>query len=106
MITVTEGLLCLLPPAEIEAVVAHELAHVRHGDILFTSVATALATGICGVVNLATFGLLVGSDKDRGAGLLTMARFALLAPIGAALQLALGPSREFDADGAAGEINR
>ncbi len=80
VLAVTEGLVCLLPPAEIEAVVAHELSHVREGDILFTSVATALATGICGVISLATFGLLTGKNKDTGAGLLTMARFALLAP--------------------------
>ena len=104
VIAVTEGLLCLLPPTEIEAVVAHELAHVRHGDILFTSVSTALATGLCGVVNLATFGLLTGTSKGRGAGPVIVARLALLTPIGVALRLALLPSREFDADGVAAEL--
>jgi heat shock protein HtpX len=104
VLVVTEGLLYLLSPAEIEAVVAHELAHVRRGDILFTSVTTALATGICGVINLATFGLLAGKDNERGAGPVAMARFALLAPIGAAIRLTLAPSREFDADGAAAKL--
>jgi heat shock protein HtpX len=104
VLTVTEGLLCLLPPAEIEGVVAHELAHVGRGDILCTSVATALATGIYGFINLATFGLLTGNGKYRRARLPTMARLALLAPIGAALKLVLVRSREFDADGAAAKL--
>lgn len=106
VVAVTEGLLSLLEPAEIEAVLAHELAHVRHRDILLTSVAAAVAMGISAVANLASFGLLFGGRDDRdGPSPLAVIAFALVAPLAAGLlQLALSRSRELDADRAGADL--
>ena len=106
VVAVTEGLLSLLEPAEIEAVLAHELAHVRHRDILLTSVAAAVATGISAVANLASFGLLFGGRDDHdGPNPLAVIAFALVAPLAAGLlQLALSRSRELDADRAGADL--
>jgi heat shock protein HtpX len=99
-VAVTRGLLDLLDPRELRAVLAHELGHVANRDILITSVAAAVATGITFLANLAGWLPLFGSSDDEDApsplGLLVA---ALLAPFAAMLlQLALSRSREFDAD--------
>ena len=99
-VAVTRGLLDILSPRELRAVLAHELGHVGNRDILITSVAAAVATGITFLANLAGWLPLFGSSDDEDApspfGLLVA---ALLAPIAATLlQLALSRSREFDAD--------
>ncbi len=100
VVCVTEGLWRALPRDEIEAVLAHELMHVGHRDILIGSVAAAIATGISFLAQMAMFSALFGgrNDRDRGnaVGALLL---ALLAPIAAGLmQMALSRSREFDAD--------
>lgn len=106
VVAVTDGLLSLLEPVEIEAVLAHELAHVRHRDILLTSIAAAVATGISAVANLASFGLLFAARDDRdGPNPLAVIGFALVAPLAAGLlQLALSRSRELDADRAGADL--
>jgi len=99
-VAVTRGLLDLLSPRELRAVLAHELAHVRNRDILLTSVAAAVATGITFLANLAgwlpLFGTADDEDEPSPLGLLIA---ALLAPLAATvLQLALSRSREYEAD--------
>lgn len=99
-VAVTRGLFDLLEPRELRAVLAHELGHVGNRDVLITSVAAAVATGISFLANLAGWLPLFGSSDDEDApsplGLLVA---ALLAPIAATLlQLALSRSREFEAD--------
>ena len=86
---------------ELRGVLAHEISHVRHHDILISSVAAALAMGIMFVARIAIFSSLFGGggrDNDGGnaiGGLLMI----ILAPIAAVLlQAALSRSREFDAD--------
>ena len=99
-VAVTRGLLDLLDTRELRAVLAHELAHVGNRDILITSVAAALATGISFLANL--IGMLPffgSSEDDEDPGLLATMVALLVAPIAAALlQLALSRSREFEAD--------
>jgi len=99
-VAVTRGLLDVLDPRELRAVLAHELAHVANRDILITSVAAALATGITFLANLASWlPLIGGSDDEAEPGPLGLLVAAVVAPIAAALlQLALSRSREFDAD--------
>ena len=80
--------------------VAHEIAHVRHRDILIGSVAAAIATGISAIANMAMFASLFGgSDDEDSPNPLVVLLLALVAPIAAALlQFALSRSREYEAD--------
>ncbi|MGY1722601.1 M48 family metalloprotease [Blastococcus sp. SYSU DS0533] len=99
-VAVTQGLLDLLTPAELRAVLAHELAHVRNRDILLTSVAAALATGISFIAQLAGWLPFAGSaEDDEAPGPLAALVALLVAPFAALLlQLAVSRSREFEAD--------
>ncbi len=99
-VAVTRGLLGILDPRELRAVLAHELGHVGNRDILITSVAAAVATGITFLANLAGWlPLLGGADDEDEPNPLGLLIAALLAPFAATLlQLALSRSREFDAD--------
>lgn len=98
-VAVTRGLLDVLSPRELRAVLAHELAHVRNRDILLTSVAAAVATGITFLANVAGWLPLLGADDEEEPGPLGLLLAALLAPLAATvLQLALSRSREYEAD--------
>jgi heat shock protein HtpX len=106
VVCVTDGLLQTLPPAEIEGVLAHELMHVRHRDILIGSVAAAIATGISFLAQMAMFSAIFGGRDDReGGNPIGALLVALLAPIAAGLmQMAVSRSREFEADRGAAEL--
>ena len=100
-VCVTEGLLAALPMNEVRGVLAHELAHVKHRDILIGSVAAAIATGISFTANMAMWAGMFGGrdrDDDRSNPVAIMA-LAVLAPMAAGvMQMALSRSREFEAD--------
>jgi heat shock protein HtpX len=106
VVCVTQGLWQSLPRDEIEGVLAHEMMHVRHRDILIGSVAAAIATGISFLAQMAMFSAIFGGGDDRDGGNAFGALLvALLAPIAAGLmQMALSRSREFDADRGAAEL--
>jgi heat shock protein HtpX len=99
-VAVTTGLLDLCTYDEVRGVLAHELSHVTHRDILIGSVAAAIATGISFLANMAMwFGAFAGGDDEDGPNPIAALLFALLAPIAAAvLQMALSRSREYEAD--------
>jgi heat shock protein HtpX len=103
VVAATEGILQILDRDEIEGVMAHELAHVRHRDMLISSVAATLAGAI---MVLARFGLFFGGgDRDRGGGALALL-VVILAPIAAmVVQAAISRSREFAADAGGAEIS-
>jgi heat shock protein HtpX len=91
----TEGILRLLDPDELRAVLAHELSHVQCRDILVSSVATGLATAI---TFLASFAWLLPFGRGRLVRLLLM---TLLGPVAALfIQLAVARAREYQADAA------
>ena len=97
VVAVTEGILRILERRELEAVLAHELGHVKHRDILISSLAAVLAQAIMLLSRLA---LWVGPrrDDDRGSplgGILII----ILGPLAALLlQMAISRSREYEAD--------
>src|SRR5579875_4190791 len=96
----TEGILNSMSDFEIEGVVAHELGHVLHRDILISSVAATIATAI---TFLARMGFWFGGSRDdeREGGGIGALFMLILAPIAAMLiQMAISRSREFDADAA------
>jgi heat shock protein HtpX len=107
VVCATTGLLQSMPRHEIEAVMAHELMHVKHRDILIGSVAAAIATAISYVAQMAMFASMFGggsNDEDRPNPIAVM-HTAMLAPMAAGLlQMAVSRSREFEADRGAAEL--
>jgi heat shock protein HtpX len=101
-VAATEGILQLLPEAELEGVIAHELTHVAHRDILISSVAATIAGAIMLIANMLRFAAFFGggSRDDRdGANPIALLAMAILAPIAAMLiQAAISRQREFAAD--------
>jgi heat shock protein HtpX len=104
---VTAGLLQALDRDELRGVVAHEVAHVKHRDILIGSIAAAVATGISMLANLAMFATMFGggSDDEESPNPLVLMAVALVAPMAAGvMQMALSRSREFEADRLGAEL--
>ena len=100
-VAATEGILRILSDDELEGVLAHELAHVKHRDILISSVAATLAAAIMMVSRFAMFFGGFGSSRDEreGGNPIAMLATIILAPIAAMLiQAAISRSREYDAD--------
>ncbi len=99
-VAATEGVLRLLNDEELEGVLGHELAHVKHRDILISSVAATLAAAIMMTSRFAMFWGMGGRDNDReGSNPVALLATIILAPIAAMLiQMAISRSREFDAD--------
>ena len=109
VVAVTEGISKLLSEEELRGVVAHELAHIRHRDILISSVVAAVAMGITFIARMAMWGAMFGgfggSDDDEGGGGFGLLIMAILAPIAAfVIQMAVSRSREFEADRGGAEI--
>lgn len=107
VVCATSGLLQSMPRNEIEAVMAHELMHVKHRDILIGSVAAAVATAISYIAQMAMFASMFagGRDDEDRPNPIAMLLMSLLAPIAASLiQMAISRSREFEADRGAAEL--
>ncbi|MEM7324130.1 MAG: M48 family metalloprotease [Actinomycetota bacterium] len=105
VVCATAGLLEAMPREEVEAVMAHELMHVRHRDILIGSVAAAIATAISFIANMALWGAMFGGGDDDNPNPIALIATALLAPMAASLlQMAVSRSREFEADRGAAEL--
>src|SRR5690349_14543641 len=96
----TAGILQLMNDSEIEGVVAHELGHVLHRDILTSSVAAMIAAAITMLARMA-FWFGPRNDEEEGGGMFGAILMMILAPIAAMLiQMAISRSREYDADAA------
>lgn len=109
-VAVTEGTLRILKPAELEGVLAHELAHIRNRDILISSVAAVIAGAITYLATMAQWGAFLGmgrSDDEEGGGgnIVGVILMAIVAPIAAMLiQMAISRSREYQADATGAKI--
>lgn len=110
-VAATEGILQVLSEHELEGVIAHELAHVKHRDILISSVAATMAAAIMMVARLAHFAALFGGyggrgeGRDRGNNPIALLAMIILAPLAAMLiQMAISRSREFAADAGGASI--
>jgi len=98
-VAATEGILQILGDEELEGVIAHELAHVKHRDILISSVAATLAAAIMMVARFTMFFGVGRSDDREGQNPIALLLTILLAPVAAMLiQAAISRSREYDAD--------
>jgi len=98
-VAVTEGILAILTPRELRAVLGHELSHVYNRDILISSVAAALGGIITMLANLAWFLPIGRSDDEEGPGIAGMLLMLLLGPLAAmVIQMAISRNREYQAD--------
>jgi heat shock protein HtpX len=104
-VAATTGILQLLSARELRGVMAHELAHVAHRDILISTVSATMAGAISALAN---FAMLFGgrSDDGRPANPLAGIAVALLAPLAATLiQMAISRAREYEADRGGAEVS-
>ena len=102
-VAATEGIMRLLDANELEGVIGHELAHVRHRDILISSVAATIAATIMMVSRMAQFAAIFGGaggrDERGGSNPIALLATIIVAPMAAMLiQAAISRSREFAAD--------
>ena len=108
-VAATEGILRMLDERELEGVIGHELTHVKHRDILISSIAATIAAAIMWVANMARFAAFFGGyggreDRD-GANPIALLLTIIVAPIAAMLiQMAISRSREYAADAGGAQI--
>jgi len=104
-VAATTGILRVLSEAELRGVMAHELSHVRHRDILISTISATMAGAIS---MLANFAMFFGGRNDEGrpANPIVSLLVMLLAPIAASLiQMAISRAREFEADRGGAELS-
>jgi heat shock protein HtpX len=102
-VAVTDGILQILTERQLEAVLAHELSHVKNRDILIATVAAGIAGLISTVGYVMQWGLMLGGgssrdDDERGSGLAALAWIVVAPIIALLIQMAISRSREFGAD--------
>ena len=104
-VAATTGILRVLSERELRGVMAHELAHVKHRDILISTISATMAGAIS---MLANFAMIFGGRDSEGRPANPIASIAvmLLAPLAASLiQMAISRAREFEADRGGAEIS-
>jgi len=109
-VAVTQGIRRILTKRELAGVLGHELAHVKHRDILISSIAATLAGAISHLVNMAYFASMFGGRRDDeeggGGGIFGLMIMMIVAPIAAMLiQMAVSRSREYLADAGGAKIS-
>lgn len=114
-VAVNQGLLEILNPDEVEGVLAHELSHVRHRDVLISTIAATMAGALMLLSRFAWIGMMFGGygggdgrrRDDEGGSPLAGLLMIIVAPIAATIiQLAISRSREYAADEAGGRLTK
>jgi heat shock protein HtpX len=107
-VAATQGIMQLLSEHELEGVIAHELAHVKHRDTLTSTIAATLAAAIVGVGRMLMYAGLFGGrhdDRDGASNPIAMLAMIVLAPLAAMLiQTAISRTREYSADAGGAQI--
>jgi heat shock protein HtpX len=108
-VAVTEGILRLLTPDELEGVLAHELAHIKNRDVLISTLAAIFAGAITWISDALQWSMWFGGsrddDEDNPLGIVGTIAAIILAPIAALLiQMAISRSREYKADATGARI--
>jgi heat shock protein HtpX len=103
-VAATTGILRALSPSEMRGVMAHELAHVKHRDILISTVSATMAGAISMLANFAM--LFGGRDSNGRSNPIATIAMMILAPLAASvIQMAISRAREFEADRGGAEIS-
>jgi len=107
VVAATEGILQILSREELLGVMAHEMSHVRHRDILIGSIAATLAGAISYMAHMAQWAMIFGGGRDdEDSNPLALILMMILAPIAAMLvQMAISRSREDEADRGGAELS-
>jgi heat shock protein HtpX len=108
-VAVTRGIMELMRPQELEAVLAHELAHVKNRDILISSIAATIAVALTFITRMAMWRAFLGggrrSDNNPVAAIIGLASI-ILAPLAAVvIRSAISRSREYEADRTGAQIS-
>ncbi|MEQ8159900.1 MAG: zinc metalloprotease HtpX [Smithellaceae bacterium] len=113
VVAVTEGIMRILNKEELEGVIAHELSHIKHKDMLIGSIAATIAGAISMLATMAQWTAILGggssssSDDDDHGGIIGLLAMAILAPIAATIiQMTISRSREYLADAGAAGITK
>jgi len=99
-VAVTSGILKILNKDELEGVIAHELSHIKHRDILISTMTATVASAVVMISRWAVF----FSGDERG--MISTIALAVVAPIAATvIQLAISRSREYEADAGGAQVS-
>jgi len=103
-VAATTGILRALSPSEMRGVMAHELAHVKHRDILISTVSATMAGAVSMLANFAM--MFGGRDGNGRSNPIATIAMMILAPLAASvIQMAISRAREFEADRGGAEIS-
>ena len=111
VVAVTEGIMRILSKEELEGVIAHELSHIKNGDMLISSIAATLAGAIVMLAHMAQWAAIFGGGRsdedDNGGGIIGLIAMAILAPLAATvIQMSISRSREYLADAGGAGITK
>jgi heat shock protein HtpX len=108
-VAVTTGIMRILSREELEGVLAHELAHIKHRDILVGTVAATIAGAISYLAQMAQWAMIFGgrsTDEENGSNPVAALVMMIVGPIAAMMvQMAISRSREYGADAGGAEIS-
>ncbi len=106
-VAVTMGLYEMLNEEELEGVIAHELSHIKHYDILIGTIAAVFAGAIAMIANMMQFGAMFGGNNRQGAHPIVMIVMAIVLPLAASIiQMTVSRSREYMADEGAARMTK
>jgi heat shock protein HtpX len=107
-VAVTTGIMQILSREELEGVIAHELAHIKHRDILVGTVAATIAGAISYLAQMAQWAMIFGGrsdNEDKGSNPIAALVMMIVGPIAAMMvQMAISRSREYGADAGGARI--
>lgn len=107
-VAATAGIMNLLDEDEIRGVLAHEMSHVLHRDILISTIVASFASAIAMIANMAQWAAIFGSGRDNdgeGGNPIALIATALLAPLAASvIQMGISRTREYMADEEGGRM--
>jgi len=101
-VAVTEGLLDMMTEEEVEAVIAHELSHIKHYDMLIGTVTATIAGAIAMLANFAMF--FGGGDRERPNFIVMIALMFIMPMAASLIQMTVSRNREYLADEGAAEM--
>jgi heat shock protein HtpX len=105
VVCVTAGLLKMVDRRELEGVIAHELAHIKHSHMLVSTLAATMAGAIAILASVARWGAILGGGRGGDRNPIVLIIMSIVAPLGAMIvQMAISRTNEFQADRTAAQI--